>query len=276
MNGAPTTARTWLFVPGDRPERFGKAVHAGPDVVVIDLEDAVRVEAKQAARSHAETWLAQVALWDKVAIRINAPGHAQHQDDVAMVRRTRPAAVMLPKAEVESTRSLVDATRGTRTQVVALVETASGVMQADALCAVPGLARVALGTLDLAAQLGCDPDGDPIRVAASLLVMNSAACGLPGPIDGVCTNLDSDEELRAQTAAARRWGFTGKLAIHPRQVPVIAGELRPTPEQVAWARTVLAHSAGGGVAAVDGRMVDEPVLRKARQIIDSTESEECA
>ncbi|MGW3999992.1 HpcH/HpaI aldolase/citrate lyase family protein [Amycolatopsis sp. NPDC004772] len=249
-------ATTYLFVPGDRPDRFGKAVASGAEVVILDLEDAVSAEAKDAARASVREWLER----DRAMVRINAPGTPWFAEDAAMVT-ARGVPVMVPKAETPG----VLAGFG---EVVALVETALGVERAGELAAAPSVRRLAFGSVDLAAQLGVTPeDRDPFVYARSRLVIASAAAGLAAPVDGVTTDLHDPARLAEDVRYARSLGFGGKLCIHPRQVGQVREGFAPTEAERAWARRVLA--AGDGVSVVDGRMVDKPVLTRARHILET-------
>jgi citrate lyase subunit beta / citryl-CoA lyase len=262
-------ARTLLFVPGDRPERFAKAVASGADLVILDLEDAVAPEAKNAARASVAAALSEGGRY---AVRINAVGTPWFDDDLAMVA-THDCVVMVPKAEDPATLAGTAAALPDSAPLVALLETAAGVLAAPAVAASPGVSRLALGSFDLAAQLGVEPtDRTALQVARSALVLASAAAGMSSPIDGVTGAVSDDVLLVAETEHARRMGFGARLCIHPRQVPLVAQALRPSEAQQAWARAVLAASSSSGVAVVGGEMVDKPVLDRARRLLAGHDS----
>ncbi|MFJ9390854.1 HpcH/HpaI aldolase/citrate lyase family protein [Nocardioides sp. NPDC101246] len=258
-------ARSLLFVPGDRPERFTKAAASGADVVVLDLEDAVAPAAKEAALTHVLAWLAE---GNRAAVRINGVGTPTHDSEVAALAGTG-AAVMLPKSD--SAAAVTDTvTRLAGEPVIALVETAVGVRDADAIAAVEGVARLALGTVDLAAELGVDHASyAAMAYSRGRLVVASAAAGLPGPIDGVTVRLDDPAQLDADLAVSGELGLAAKLCIHPRQVETVNAAFSPTEEEIAWARRIVEAmtAGGGGVVVVDGAMVDAPVLARARRIL---------
>lgn len=258
-----TSARSLLFVPGDRPERFAKAAASGADVVVLDLEDAVAPDAKADALGHVVAWLAD---GHEAVVRVTSVDTHTHAMQVEALAGTG-AVVMLPKAESAFQVSHVRARLGGG-DVVALVETPVGVRDADAIAA-SGAARLALGTIDLAAELGVDPDSHAaFAYARGRLVVASAAAGLPGPVDGVTARLDDSAALEADLELSRTLGFTGKLCIHPRQVAPVNEAFSPTAEELAWARRVLdAVAADGGVAVVDGAMVDAPVVARAQRLV---------
>ncbi|MFV8054670.1 HpcH/HpaI aldolase/citrate lyase family protein [Mycobacterium sp. 48b] len=256
-------ARSLLFVPGNRPERFAKATGAGADVVVIDLEDAVGPNEKNAARAHAADWL---AAGNTAMVRINGYGTSWYEEDLAMVT-TLGASMMVPKAE--NPDILATLTDDRDIEIVALVETAVGVLNARALADVPGVSRLAFGSIDFAAELGIDPtDREALLAARSSLVVASAAAELAGPIDGVTTALNDESVLRQDVEHGRRLGLTAKLCIHPSQVGVVHNSLAPNTADVDWARRILAGTASDEAAtSVDGHMVDAPVLARARRIL---------
>lgn len=251
-------ARSLLFVPGDRPDRFDKAVASGADLVVLDLEDAVAPERKAAAREFVRDWLAG---GHPALVRVNAHGTPWSADDLAMVHATG-AALMVPKAE-DPARLAVH-----RTVQVPLIETALGVLRAGELCAVPGVVRPAFGSIDLAAQLGVDPaDREALRHARATLVLAAAAASVAPPVDGVTTAVNDTGAVRDDTAYAARLGFSGKLCVHPGQVTAVHEALAPTPGQVRWAREVVEAAAGNAVVVLDGNMIDKPVVDRARRLL---------
>ena len=260
-------ARTWLFVPGDRPERFAKAAAAGPDIVVVDLEDAVAPAHKDAARAHVTDWLPRAGV--TVAVRSTPPAPpGTTPTSPRSPHLAGPSLVVLPKADSPETVADVLAALPDGSAVVALIETALGVTRAIDLARSPGVVRLAFGSYDLAAELGVDPDHAPaLAPARGNLVLASAVGGLAGPIDGVTGDVRDHERLTADVTAAAALGFAGKLCIHPGQVAPAAAALAPSPDEVAWAERVLAAATEDGVALVDGRMVDAPVVARARRIV---------
>ncbi|GAA5060319.1 HpcH/HpaI aldolase/citrate lyase family protein [Nocardia callitridis] len=254
-------ARTLLFVPGSRPDRFDKAVASGADAVILDLEDAVATADKVTARHAVADWLGD---GNAAVVRVNAPDSAYWAEDVEAICGA-DAVIMVPKAEdVDQVRALA-----AEVAVIALIETSRGVLGAERVCAVPGVIRAALGHIDLAAELGVDPDDrTAFAMARSTLVLASAAAGLAPPLDGVTTDLSAEDVLSSDVRHAKSLGFGGKLCIHPSQVAVAAATLRPSAVEVAWAESVVAAlPSGGGAAQVNGRMVDPPVLARARRIL---------
>ncbi|QKT08803.1 CoA ester lyase [Gordonia sp. X0973] len=264
------TAATFLFVPGNRPERFEKAMGAGADLVVLDLEDAVGADEKDAARRNVERF---VAAGNECVVRVNAPNSGLLRADLAALDGLR-CAIMVPKSEDPEQLRRIGAARGLVPVMIALVETARGVVDAAQIARVPGIQRLALGSFDLAAELGIDPvDQQALAATRGNLVLASAAAGLSGPVDGVTAAVDDTDKIAAETTAARRLGFAGKLCIHPRQVPTVASAFAPTEAEQVWARRVLeAIAEGDGVAVLDGEMIDKPVLDRAQRILARTGS----
>lgn len=248
---------TPLFVPANRPERFAKAAASGADAVILDLEDAVAADAKDAARD-------ALRLIDgiPVLVRINAHGTPWHAADLAAVRALKPAAVILPKAE----DAAICAALGL--PVIALVETAKGLANARAVAAANGVVRLAFGSIDFCVDLGCDHLREVLLPARSELVLASRLAGLAGPLDGVTAQLDDPAISHDDAAHARALGMTGKLCIHPKQIEPIRRAFAPTDREIDWARRVLAS--GDGAVQVDGAMVDEPVRIRARAILAQT------
>ena len=267
-------ARTLLFVPGNRPDRFAKAEAAGADVVVIDLEDAVAPDDKDAARSDVAQWLSD---GHAAVVRINGADTQWFDDDVAMlgavgINHAAEAGAMIAKAEASEIVSRV--ATASNAPVIPLIETAVGVLNAPSIAATPGVARIAFGAIDFAAELGVDPDDrEALLHARSTLVLASAAARVASPVDGVTTALRDAEKLTDDVGYAARIGLRGKLCIHPSQVAAVHDRLAPTDDQVAWARRIVdATRADGSAVAVDGHMVDPPVVARAQQILAAVRS----
>jgi citrate lyase subunit beta / citryl-CoA lyase len=271
---APTLAlaRSFLFVPGNRPERFAKALDSGADAVIIDLEDAVPLDAKDTARS---ALLSAWADFDadqraRLLVRVNPVGTPWHEADLAAVASlTGLGALMLPKAE--NPQQLEHAFTACGVPVLPLIESAEGVGQMDAIARASGVLRLGLGHIDLQADLRiiCGPDEAEIAPIRLAMVVASRRAHLPAPVDGVTTATTDADVLARDAQRSRRFGFGAKLCIHPAQVAGVHQALAPTEAECDWARRVLAAevAAGGGAFSVDGKMVDPPVLLLARQIL---------
>lgn len=257
--------RTYLFVPGDRPERFDKAWDSSADAVILDLEDAVLPERKDLARQAIAQWLRpERPVW----LRCNAADSAWFSSDAELVSHPGVAGFVVPKAEVLP-EPLVSAARKHRIGLIALIETAQGIENATALAGEPGVVRLAFGALDFQVDLGIEGDDDALLYFRSRLVLASRLGGKLAPIDGVTPSIDDPMVMRNDTLRARRLGFGARLCIHPRQIDVIHDVLSPSDESRRWAERVVSamDSSAGGAVAVDGKMVDRPVLLKAQSIL---------
>lgn len=251
-----------LFVPADRPERYAKAFGAGADAVIIDLEDAVAPAVKDAAR---QALVAAKGHVEKAAcpvlLRLNACGTPHHSADVAAARQVPGlAAVMLAKAE--SAAEVAGLATALGCPVLALIESARGLEAARAISATGS--RLAFGSIDFAADLGCAHERDALLMARSELVLASRLGGVAAPLDGVTTSVTDEAAIVDDARYATRLGMGGKLLIHPAQIGPARAGLRPTEAEVAWAVRVL--ETGDGAAMLDGAMVDAPVRLRAAQI----------
>ena len=274
-------ACTFLFVPANRPERVPKALASGAGAVIADLEDAVAASDKLPAREQLAQAFATLNTAERarVLVRINPAGTPWHEADLALLARLclqGLAGVVIPKAESAEQIARVAAacanTRGGQPcALVPLVESAAGLAALDALAHSPQVLRLALGHLDLQADLGmhCDVDEAELIPVRFAMVAASRRAGLAAPIDGVTTAIADIQRLQVDTARSRRFGFGAKLCIHPAQVATVKAAFAPTAAELDWARRVMqAHAqAGGGAFSLDGRMVDAPVLLLAQNTL---------
>jgi len=261
----PTPPRTYLFVPGHRPDRFSKALSSGADQVILDLEDAVPIDAKDEARQAIATFLTPAT---PVAVRINGDGTRWFSADLACVAGSGVAAVLVPKAERIEAIDAVAAAIAPSTAILPMIETAVGLERARALARHPRVQRLVFGSLDFQTDLGIHGDDDALLYFRSHLVFVSRLAGISAPVDGVTPRFDTPDAATADATRAKRFGFGGKLCIHPKQVAWVQSCFAPSAEEVAWARRVVAVTrTGDGAAAVDGEMVDRPVLERAESIL---------
>jgi citrate lyase subunit beta/citryl-CoA lyase len=257
-------ARSFLFVPGDRPDRFAKAFASGADVVVLDLEDAVPANARAEARTNVRSWL---EAGHRSVVRINARGTSDFEKDIAAMAGYDFGA-MLAKTVSPVDVEAVCAGLGDGVPIVALVESATGILAAPRIAAAPGVVRLAFGSIDYAAELGLDLElPDSLLFAQGALVVASAAAGISSPIDGVATSFVSADAVREEATRGRRLGFSGKLCIHPNQIEPVHAGYAPSDHDVDWARRIVAVGTPGGATALNGEMVDAPVVARARRIL---------
>ncbi|MCP2637012.1 CoA ester lyase [Microbacterium sp. HD4P20] len=256
-----------LFCPADRPERYRKAFERA-DAVILDLEDAVAPGDKTAARGHLIESELDPA---RVIVRVNPADTPAFTADLATLSQTDYRRIMLAKAESAKRTAKIDQ----RFEVVALCETAKGVAQADRLAALDNVVALMWGAEDLVASLGGTSSRkangryrDIARYARSRVLLAAGARG-KAAIDAVHLDIDNAKGLAVEAADAAASGFSATACIHPSQVAIIRDAYRPDERSVAWARSVLAAAQSErGVFSLDGRMVDEPVLRHARRVLE--------
>lgn len=266
----PQRVRSALFVPATRPERFSKALAAGADAVIIDLEDAVEPSLKDQAREHLRTF-AHSHPEARVLVRVNGAATEWFQDDLSVCGQYGAiSGVLLPKAESAQQIAL---TAATGKPVLPIVESARGVLALSEMAATPGVDRLSFGSLDLMLEAGTTPDTVGARVLLDhircQILLHSAACGLAAPLDGVYPDFSNDDGLADIARQVRHMGYGGMLCIHPRQIPVIHAAFAPTSAEAAWARRIveLADSTGSSAFQMDGKMVDAPVIERARRLL---------
>ncbi len=259
--------QSMLFVPGNRPERFAKALASGADCVCIDLEDAVPAGDKATARAAALQCLGDPRL----AIRINGLTTAAGLADLLALSSVtfKPRLLFIPKVEsaheIAIARSvLADVAVG----FVPLVETARGLRAADAIAVEPGTAMMMFGGGDFSAELGVELAWEPLLFARSRFVMACAGAGIPS-MDVPYIHLGDHDGLTTETSRAKALGFSAKAAIHPDQVATIHQVMRPTDEEIADAHAAIAAFAasGGGAVRFKGKLLEAPLLRRFHQVI---------
>jgi citrate lyase subunit beta/citryl-CoA lyase len=264
MSTSPLQAlRTLLFVPGDRPERFDKALACGADAIALDLEDAVLPESKSNARAAIANWTGERSA--RVLLRINSADTVWFEDDLRQAREAGYLEIMLPKADDPDAIARIRAALGPQAGIYPLVETVLGTTRMRELARQSGVRRLVFGTVDFSRDSGIQHEDGwlPIRVE---MVLASRLAGCASPIDGTLLGWNDPELLRAQAARSRSLGFGGRLCIHPAQVAPIRAGMQPSAEELAWAQRVLdaVASARHGAIVVDGKLVDKPVVDLAR------------
>jgi citrate lyase subunit beta/citryl-CoA lyase len=257
--------RSYLFVPGNRPERYAKALAAGADAVIIDLEDAVAPADTDSARQSLRGWLAPA---HPVLVRINSSDSAWFADDLALAGLPGVAGIILPKAEQAA--DIARLMQQGAPAVLPLIESALGLHRALELARQPGVLRLLFGSIDFSVDLGITEGVEELQYFRSHLVLVSRLAGIQSPVDGVTTTLDDVPRITEDSRRARRNGFGGKLCIHPRQVAHVNAAFAPSLEEVAWAERVLqaVDNTDGAAVAIDGKMVDRPVILQAQAIMD--------
>jgi citrate lyase subunit beta/citryl-CoA lyase/(S)-citramalyl-CoA lyase len=265
------TYRSLLFVPGSRPDRFHKALEAGADAVCIDLEDAVPPDGKAQAQIDALTFLSVYGRASPVGLRINGVRSRDGlRDLIALPRgRGRPDFLMVPKvAAGEDLALIVEVLGANAPPLWPVIESAEGLRRAWEICAAPGVAGVLFGGADLSADLGSDMGWDALLLARSTLVAAAARAGI-ATLDVPHLDLKDPDDLAASTARAKALGFTGRSCIHPDQVAAVNAAFSPSPAQIERAQRVVEafDAAGGAAALLDGKLIEQPVIRAARRVL---------
>jgi len=265
----------FLFVPGTRPDRFTKALDSGASGVILDLEDAVAAEDKEIARNAIRAvWPSFTAEQKKrLVIRSNSPGSPFYSADLILAQELDLACLLIPKSES------MDEINGAalvlpNTAIIPMIETAIGLDHLREIANANQVIRLALGNLDLQADLGmvCDPQETQLHTARYQIVLASRVAQITPPIDGVTPTTDDVVRVQDDAERAKRMGFGGKLCIHPKQVSIVKAAFMPSAEELAWAKRVIEadQASKGGAVKLDGRMIDRPVVLLAQRTIAIT------
>jgi citrate lyase subunit beta/citryl-CoA lyase len=253
-----------LFVPGHRTEILPKAAASGADMVIIDLEDAVADAEKPQAHANLA---ACAAVSVPLAVRVNTPDSAWFEADLAAVKSSPAAMVVLPKAETADQLDRITAALGADMPIMPIVETARGLSGVAALLAHPAVPLCAFGHLDFSLDIGASSDWENLLYVRSKLVLESRLAGAAAPLDGVTVSFNEPEIVERDARRARDLGFAGKLLIHPRQLAPALSVFRPSSDDYEWALKVLAAVADSHSAVkLDGAMIDMPVIKRAERI----------
>ena len=263
---------TFLFVPGNRPERFAKAFESGAAAVIIDLEDAVAPDDKETARNAIRAAWPSFSTEQKsrLVIRSNSPGSPFYSADLILAQELKATCLLIPKSES------ADQINGAalilpNTTLIPMIETAIGLDQLKQIANSNQVIRLALGNLDLQADLGmiCDPQETQLQTARYQIVLASRLAQIAPPIDGVTPSTDDEARIQDDAERAKRMGFGGKLCIHPKQVPTVKNAFMPSEQEILWAQKVIEaiQTSQGGAVKLDGRMIDRPVVLLAQRTL---------
>jgi citrate lyase subunit beta/citryl-CoA lyase len=261
------THRSYLFVPATRIERIAKAAASGAGAVIVDLEDAVAPQDKVLARQALNQWLASDNALS-VYVRINACETPWYAEDVQVCHADKVLGVVVPKAEDEVQLRLLNQQLPHKV-LLPLIETALGFHQALSVAKVKGVLRLLFGSIDFKKDLGIAGEDDALRYFRSHLVLISRLAGLETPVDGVTTAIEDISFVAADAQRAASLGFGGKLCIHPKQIAPVENAFRPTDSDIEWANRILkaALESQGAAVALDGQMIDKPVIERAQSML---------
>jgi citrate lyase subunit beta/citryl-CoA lyase len=260
----PEQVRSWLFAPGHDEKLLGKVFEVGADMVLLDLEDAVPPHIKDRAREMVASVASSKPCW----VRVNRARSPECERDLAALAG-KVSGLRIPKVESAAEVAWV-AERAPGAPLDCTIESARGVLAAFEIASAPACALLSYGGIDLATDLGISEGERETLYARSHLVIAARSAGKPKPSDGVYTLLDDDDGLRMEAEAAKRLGFFGKSALHPRQVPIIHQVFSPTAEELDWAKQVIwafEQSGGAATKTATGEFVDLPVAERAKQLL---------
>jgi len=275
MNPLETTlafCTNFLFVPGTRPDRFLKALNSGAGGVIIDLEDAVGIEDKEKARGLVRQAWADFSDPQKkqLVIRINAPSTQFYGADLALAEEINAPCLLIPKSESRDQINGAAQILPT-TAIIPMIETALGLDCLKEIANAQQVLRLALGNLDLQADLGmvCDEQESELLTARFQLVFQSRVAEIAPPIDGVTPSTTDENRISADAVRAKRMGFGGKLCIHPNQISLVRKAFEPSAAEIDWAQRVVQadQDSHGGAVKLDGRMIDRPVVLLAQRTL---------
>jgi citrate lyase subunit beta/citryl-CoA lyase len=258
-----------LFVPGDRPDRFDRALLGGTTGAILDLEDAVAVERKLMARAAVAGYLGGAQTMRAVAVRVNAEGSPWFEDDLSMLRGRTIAAIVVPKAEAPETLERISSALGDP-GCIAILESARGILAAERIAAHRCCIALAFGPYDHAANLGGVSDWDVMLPYRAAMLVAARAHG-KAAIDGPSTILRERSPVFDEARHVARLGYDGKLLVHPDQIAVVRSAFRPTSDEFARAQRILEAGSRSMPAVVDGTMIDEPMLAAARRVVSRAE-----
>jgi citrate lyase subunit beta/citryl-CoA lyase/(S)-citramalyl-CoA lyase len=264
--------RSFLFVPGSRPERFAKALAAGADAVCIDLEDAVGPADKDSARSAVAAFVRDQPARG-LGVRINGLSTPHWLADCKALAGGGAAFVMIPKVEhADDVARVRQALGADAPPIWVIIESPLGLARAMEITAAEGLAGVLFGAADYSAEVGCTLEWDPLLYARGALAAAAAAGGVE-LLDVPYLDLSDDAGLRESTARVKAMGFTGRACIHPAQVAGVNAAFTPTPQEAARARRIVEafDASGGGAAQLDGKLIELPVVLAARRTLERAE-----
>ena len=268
--------RSFIFTPGLRPEMYPKALATGADIVCVELEDGIAPKDKAAARANAMKLFESPQADDGVerVVRINSlrEGFGMADVQAVLATDTPPPALMLPKVRSPDEVALLDGLlteRGHDTRLHVIIETNAGLEAAwDIAHASPRIDALFFGGVDMAAELGCENAWEPLLYARSRVVHAAAGAGLDA-IDVPWLDLEDPDGMERAAVQARELGFSGKGAVHPRQIAALNAVFTPSAERIARARRIIAgfEAADTGLVVIDGKLIEKPVLREMHRIV---------
>lgn len=262
--------RSYLFVPANRVERFEKALLTKADAVIIDLEDAVPVELKNSARTVLKDWLINHPE-HTVFIRVNAKNTEWFEQDIQLALLENVTAIVLPKTQ--NPEDILDIHRLQSIDIYPLIETPTGFAHVRAIAATPHVKALMFGSIDFQLEMNMQGSYQELLYFRNEIVLASKLAGIESPVDGVTVDFQDLDLIQQETLQAKNLGFAGKLCIHPNQVETVNKTFSPTPDEIEWANQILEKvgQAQGQAVSLNGKMIDLPVILKAKKILNLAE-----
>ena len=262
-------ARSFLFVPANRVERFEKALNAGSDKVIIDLEDAVPAELKVKARQLLTEWLENHPN-EQILVRINSRQTEWFDGDLELLKYNNILAIVLPKTESSTDIDAISSIKPI--DIYPLIETPLGFSQVRNIAKTQHVKALMFGSIDFQLEMGMDGGYKELLYFRNEIVLASKLANIEAPIDGVTVDIKNDDVLKLETMQAKNLGFVGKLCIHPLQIQIVNQIFLPSKDEIEWAKRIIdaVSSAQGQAISLDGKMIDLPVIRKAEQILQKS------
>lgn len=259
--------RSYLFVPADRPDRYAKALASGADAIIVDLEDAVAPDRKTRAREA----VANFPFAERsICLRVNGSQTEWLNEDLALCMLPAVNAVMLPKVESAVQIHQIADRIPEAIPLLPFIETAQGYWNMRDIALAGRVQRLVFGVLDFMLDLGLGASGAELNSVRLQMVITSRVAGIGAPVDGVTQDVKDLELLRREALLSRNLGFGGKTCIHPAQVATVNACFSYSNEDIAWAGKVIAAvaAARGAVIQLDGKMIDRPVVERAKAILE--------
>lgn len=269
MNKVMKSARSYLFVPANRVERFEKALNTDADAVIIDLEDAVPLELKQSSRDALAAWLQNHPEY-QVMIRVNSSQTEWFLADIELAKFPNVSAIVLPKTESGTEIEAVLKIR--EIGIFPLIETPLGFANVRQIACTKQVIALMFGTIDF--QLEMNMNGGYLELLSfrNEIVLASQLAKIQAPVDGVTVDFKNEDVIQLETQQAKNLGFAGKLCIHPNQVNLVNQTFNPSSQEITWAKQIMQaiKETKGQTVSLNGKMIDLPVILQAQKIIDRT------
>lgn len=264
------SARSYLFVPANRVERFEKALNTQADAVIIDLEDAVPVDLKVSAREGLNQWLLDHPE-QQVMVRVNASETEWFTTDILLAKHHNVSAIVLPKTE--SVDQIISVLNIKELDVFPLIETSKGFANVRQIASVKSVRALMFGSIDFQLELNMQGGYQELLSFRNEIVLASKLAGIEAPVDGVTVDFKDEVLIQMEVQQAKNLGFAGKLCIHPNQVNLVNQTFNPTVQEIEWAKQVIniVNEAQGQAVSMDGKMIDLPVILKAQKILQQAE-----